>query len=68
MPKGKIHSSIYGALKRSAKNMSPLWGEKMLNAFALLGTPFKMMNFLSEGKLEFPHSLAPWLRTILHTP
>jgi hypothetical protein len=35
MPKGKIHTSIYGALKRSAINMSPLRGEKMLKAFAL---------------------------------
>jgi len=38
MPKGKIHSSIYGALKRSAINMSPLQGEKMLNAFALMSS------------------------------
>ena len=35
MPKGKNHLSIYGALKHSAINMSPLQGEKMLNAFAL---------------------------------
>jgi len=35
MPKEKNHLSIYGALKRSAINMSPLQGEKMLNAFAL---------------------------------
>jgi hypothetical protein len=28
MPKGKNHLSIFGALKRSAINMSPLQGEK----------------------------------------
>jgi len=28
MPKGKNHLSIYGALKHSAVNMSPLQGEK----------------------------------------
>jgi hypothetical protein len=35
MPKGKNHLSIFGALKRSAINMSTLKGEKKPNAFAL---------------------------------
>ncbi len=66
MPKGENHLSIFGALKRSAINMSPLQGEKKPNAFACnFSQELMKHSILDLAKLRL-RGLTPFEMTTLH--